>query len=62
MSTCAPATGGAWRALAHVARALAYFGDAEKDPAFPAGLTAERWAAMKAFFAEHAAELLGLER
>ncbi len=48
--------------LYHVARALVYFDDAEKDPAFPAGLTAERWAAMKAYFEEHAAGLFGLER
>ena len=44
--------------LYHVARALAYFGDADAEPAFPKGLTAKKWAQIKRFFAKQAPELL----
>jgi hypothetical protein len=33
-----------------VMRALTYFDDAEKDPVYPAGMTARSWAAIKRFF------------
>jgi hypothetical protein len=35
--------------IGHVVRSLAYFGDAEADP-LPAGLDADRWVAIKAWF------------
>lgn len=47
--------------LYHVARALTYYADAEKDAAFPRGLTREHWELIKAYFDEHARELLGDE-
>jgi hypothetical protein len=48
--------------LYHVARALTYFADAEKDPAFPAGMTADTWQVIKDHFAEHGPDLLPLTR
>jgi hypothetical protein len=48
--------------LYHVARALTYFADAEKDPAFPAGMTADTWKAVKAHFEDHGPDLLPLAR
>jgi hypothetical protein len=44
--------------LYHVARALTFFGDAEKDPAFPRGLTAQKWGRIKRFFRAKAPALL----
>jgi hypothetical protein len=48
--------------LYHVARALTYFDDAEKDPALPAGMTPDGWEAIKRFFTERGPDLLPLER
>ncbi len=42
----------------HLARALTYFADAERDSTFPAGLTAAKWKTIKAFFREEAPKLL----
>lgn len=44
--------------LYHVARSLTYFADAEKDPAFPAGLTAPMWASIMETFRAQAPRLL----
>jgi hypothetical protein len=44
--------------LYHVLKALTYFDDAEKDPAFPAGLTLTRWDEIKTFFLREAPKLL----
>jgi hypothetical protein len=44
--------------LYHVLRALTYFVDAEKDPAYPEGLTPERWEAIKAYFWAEAPKML----
>lgn len=44
--------------LYHVARALAYFGDAEVEAAFPAGLTPRKWGQIKRFFRTKAPGLL----
>jgi hypothetical protein len=44
--------------LYHLARALTYFVDAEAAPAFPAGLSAEKWGQIKTFFKEQAPHLL----
>jgi Nucleotidyl transferase AbiEii toxin, Type IV TA system len=44
--------------LYHVLRSLTYFGDAEKDPEYPRGLSARRWAAIKAWFQAEAPRLL----
>ncbi|MEJ7730077.1 MAG: nucleotidyl transferase AbiEii/AbiGii toxin family protein [Polyangiaceae bacterium] len=44
--------------LYHVARALTYFADAEKDPAFPAGMTMESWSEIQRFFEAEAPKLL----
>jgi hypothetical protein len=44
--------------LYHVLRALTYFDDAEKDPAFPRGLDAPTWDGIKAFFRREAPKLL----
>jgi nucleotidyltransferase AbiEii toxin of type IV toxin-antitoxin system len=44
--------------LCHVLRALTYFDDAEKDPAFPRGMTREEWEVIKAFFREQAPALV----
>lgn len=44
--------------LYHVMRALTYFGDAEKDPEYPRGLTVGRWEKIKAFFRASAPGLL----
>ena len=41
-----------------VMRALTYFGDAEHDPVFPAGLTARHWDEIKRFFVDQAPLLL----
>jgi hypothetical protein len=48
--------------LYHVGRALTYFVDAEKDPAFPAGMTADTSLAVKDYFEEHGPDLLPLAR
>jgi hypothetical protein len=44
--------------LYHVLKSLTYFDDAEKDPEYPRGLTARRWASIKAFFRAEAPKLL----
>src|SRR5262249_48032702 len=44
--------------LYHVLRALTYFDDAEKDPEYPRGLSARRWAAIKEFFKTETPKLL----
>jgi hypothetical protein len=44
--------------LYHLARALTYFDDAEREEAFPAGLTAARWRSIKSFFVRQAPKLL----
>jgi predicted nucleotidyltransferase component of viral defense system len=44
--------------LYHVARALTYFDDAEKEATFPAGLTRRKWSQIKRFFRAQAPELL----
>jgi hypothetical protein len=44
--------------LYHVLRALTYFDDAEREPAYPAGLTATKWEKVKRFFNEEAPKLL----
>jgi hypothetical protein len=46
--------------LYHVARALTYFDDAEKDPAFPSGLTPRKWTAIKRRMTREAPSLLHL--
>jgi hypothetical protein len=48
--------------LYHVARALTYFVDAEKDSALPRGMTAGSWLGIKEYFEEHAPGLLPLAR
>lgn len=45
--------------LYHVARALTFFDDAEKDPALPRGMTLQDWREIRAFFTRSAPELLG---
>ena len=48
--------------LYHVIRSLTYFGDAEKAPEYPEGLTPRKWAAIKRFFeAEVPKLLLGIQ-
>ena len=47
--------------LYHVLRALTYFQDAEKDPAFPRGLDEETWENLKAFFRKEAPKLLEMK-
>ena len=44
--------------LYHVARSLTYFADAEKDPAYPRGLSRAHWDEIKRFFAQEAPGLL----
>ncbi len=44
--------------LYHVARALTFFDDAERDPVFPEGMSARRWASIKAGLEARAHELL----
>jgi hypothetical protein len=44
--------------LYHVARSLTYFADAEKDPAYPAGLTPAKWTRICRFFTREAPSLL----
>ncbi len=44
--------------LYHVARALTFFDDAERDTIFPEGMSARRWSAIKARFEACAHELL----
>lgn len=44
--------------LYHVWRALTFFDDAEREPVFPEGLSARRWAAIRRFFEEAARDLL----
>jgi hypothetical protein len=46
--------------LYHILRSLTYFDDAEKDPIYPAGLSAAAWEEIKAFFLREAPTLLGL--
>lgn len=45
--------------LYHVARALTYFDDAEKDPAYPAGLDDRAWTEIKRFFVRVSPTMLG---
>lgn len=45
--------------LYHVLRSLTWFEDAERDPAFPAGLTEPAWSDIKAFFLRAAPPMLG---
>jgi hypothetical protein len=42
----------------HLARSLTYFDDAEREEAFPSGLTPARWRAIRAFFLREAPKLL----
>ncbi len=42
----------------HVLRALVYFDDAEREATPPAGLTTEKWSAIKSWFRVHAPEEL----
>jgi hypothetical protein len=42
-----------------VLRSLTYFEDAEKDPAYPAGLSEATWEEIKTFFLREAPALLG---
>lgn len=44
--------------LYHVLRALTWFEDAERDPAYPAGLTESMWGDIRAFFVREAPSLL----
>lgn len=44
--------------LYHVIRSLTWFEDAEKEPAFPAGMTPEAWDRIKSFFNQRAPGLL----
>jgi len=44
--------------LYHLARALTYFDDAEREEVFPRGLTERRWSTIKAFFRREAPKLL----
>jgi hypothetical protein len=44
--------------LYHVLRSLTWFDDAERDPAFPAGLTEPAWREIKAFFFREVPPLL----
>lgn len=44
--------------LYHVWRSLTYFDDAERDPAFPLGMTQRKWEAIRRFFEDRAAELI----
>jgi hypothetical protein len=44
--------------LYHVLRALTYFADAEAEKVFPAGLSAERWDAIKEYFRQQAPKLV----
>ena len=44
--------------LYHVLRALTWFEDAERDPAYPSGLTEPAWREIKAFFLREAPPLL----
>jgi hypothetical protein len=44
--------------LYHVLRSLTYFEDAEKDPAYPAGLAPTAWETIKSFFAHETPALL----
>lgn len=46
--------------LYHVARALTFFEDTERDPHFPKGLTRARWQTVKAFLSAQAPALLEL--
>ncbi|MHB1044653.1 MAG: nucleotidyl transferase AbiEii/AbiGii toxin family protein [Thermoanaerobaculia bacterium] len=47
--------------LYHVLRALTWFDDAERDPAFPAGLTEPAWREIKGFFLRKAPPLLAVD-
>jgi hypothetical protein len=44
--------------LYHVAKALTFFDDAERDPALPAGMTPALWASIKDFFRRQAPRLV----
>jgi len=46
----------------HVARALTFFEDAEKDPAFAAGMSQHLRLAVKAYFEAHGPDLLPIAR
>lgn len=46
--------------LYHVARAISFFEDTEKDPHLPRGLTQARWRAIKKYLLEQAPRLLEL--
>jgi hypothetical protein len=46
--------------LYHVARALAYFEDAEAEPVLPKGMTPALWRRIKAYFVDVAPRLLGV--
>lgn len=47
--------------LYHVLRALTWFEDAERDPAFPSGLSEAAWRDIKAFFVREAPGLMALD-
>ena len=47
--------------LYHVFRALTWFEDAERDSAYPAGLTEPAWREIKAFFLRAAPPLLAMD-
>lgn len=48
--------------LYHVARALTFFADAERDPAFPAGMNQDLWHEVKAYFQARGPDLLPIAR
>jgi hypothetical protein len=47
--------------LYHVLRALTWFEDAERDPAYPTGLSEAAWRDIKAFFVREAPGLMALD-
>lgn len=47
--------------LYHVLRSLTWFEDAERDPAYPAGLTEPAWRELKAFFLRVAPPMLAID-
>jgi hypothetical protein len=47
--------------LYHVLRSLTWFDDAERDPAYPAGLTEAAWREIKAFFLREAPGLMSTD-
>lgn len=44
--------------LYHVFRSLTYFADAESDPLYPAGMSAQRWEEIKAYFEQEVPKLI----